>query len=156
MLLLQTWGWLIFADMPSSVNTYGLFDTHSTIDQLLTKTILISFPAQSGNELEHEEVPPHSCILSELLSGILMLLISVSVWIRRALRHICWLLSVYAKYCDNLYWASLMSLFTVFMFGREIVVEKFKLFDDTGKLNLPSRRIRKKLFSQVNFSDLSE
>ena len=35
----------------------------------------------------------------------------------------------------------------VFIFGREVVIEKFKVFDDTGKLNLPSRRIQKKSFS---------
>ena len=35
--------------------------------------VLIPFiPAQRGNELEHEEVPPNSCILSELFSGIFM------------------------------------------------------------------------------------
>lgn len=39
--------------------------------------VLIPFPAQCGNELEHEEVPPHSCILSELFSGIYMLYVCV-------------------------------------------------------------------------------
>lgn len=127
------------------------------------RLVLISFPAQSGNELEHEEVPPHSCILSELLSGILMLLISVSVRIRRALRHFVTVL-VYVDYSVcmastvTLYWAFLMSVCMVFMFGREIiVVEIFKVFDDTGRLYLPSRWIwKKKLFSQVNLSVLSE
>lgn len=79
---------------------------------------------------------------------------------------ICRSLSVYGKYCDIMIISSrhafaqkafLMSLFTVFMFGREIVVETCKVFNDAGRLNLPCRRKwQKKLFSLLNFSDLSE